>query len=113
MNHRLSRIPSRNHRSRAGDERSEQPGVAAHPRRPREYRAESNVLIFEHATYLSWCPHFAHFVDGAHFVTFCPKRSVESDSRRCAFSGARLKMAKHLASPHNDGRNKNVSRESR
>ena len=80
--------------------------------RPRGYRAESNVLIFEHATYLSWCPHFAHFCEGAHFVTFCPKRSVESDSRRCAFSGARLKMARHLASPHNDGRNKNVSRES-
>ena len=43
-------------------------------------RAESNVLIFEHATYLSWCPHFAHFVEGAHFVTFCPNRNVESDS---------------------------------
>jgi hypothetical protein len=51
-------------------------------------------------------------VEGAHFVTFCPNLSVESDSRRCAFSGARLKMARHLASPHNDGRNKNVSRES-
>ena len=54
-----------------------------------------------------------HFVEGAHFVTFCPNLSVESDSRRCARSGARLKMARHLASPHNDGRNKNVSRESR
>ena len=49
---------------------------------PRGYRAESNVLIFASAYYLSWCPHFAHFADGAHFVTFCPKRSVESDSRR-------------------------------
>ena len=78
------------------------------------YRAESNVLIFSHAdAYLSWCPHFEHFAAGAHFVTFCPNRSVESDSRRCARSGARLKMARHLASPHNDGRNKNVSRESR
>ena len=78
-------------------------------------RAESNVLIFAPPTsaYLSWCPHFAHFVDGAHFVTFWPNRKVESDSLKCAFSGARLKMARHLASPHNDGRNKNVSRESR
>ena len=62
---------------------------------------------------MSWCPHFTHFADGAHFVTFCPNRSVESDSRRCARSGARLKMARHLASPHNDGLNQNVSRESR
>ena len=47
------------------------------------YRAESNVLIFSHAdAYLSWCPHFAHFADGAHFVTFCPNLSVESDSRK-------------------------------
>ena len=45
-------------------------------------RAESNVLIFARAYYLSWCPHFAHFADGAHFVTFCPNRKVESDSRK-------------------------------
>ena len=44
--------------------------------------AESNVLIFACATYLSWCPHFAHFCEGAHFVTFCPNLNVESDSRR-------------------------------
>ena len=104
---------SANHRSRPGEERSKQPEIAAHQRRP-GYRAESNVLIFSHAdAYLSWCPHFAHFADGAHFVTFCPNLSVESDSRRCARSGARLKMARHFASPHNDGRSKNVSRESR
>ena len=56
-------------------------GIAAH--RPRGTDAESNVLIFSHAdAYLSWCPHFAHFADGAHFVTFCPNLNVESDSRR-------------------------------
>ena len=114
LHYRKSLKPSANHRSRAGDERSERPGRNCGATAARDYRAESNVLIFSHAdAYLSWCPHFAHFCEGAHFVTFCPNRSVESDSRRCARSGARLKMARHLASPHNDGRNKNVSRESR